>query len=73
MRQVVLNIPDNKYFAFIKHIKSKFTDVQIKEKKPMGKEDLILDDNDNEIMLFSEKSLAEDWLSDEENRWDNVL
>ena len=73
MRQVVVNVPDNKYLAFIKHIKSKFTDVQIKEKKSKVKEDLIIDDSDYEIMLLSEKSLAEDWLSDEDNRWDNVL
>jgi hypothetical protein len=73
MRQVVLNIPDNKYLAFIKHIKSKFADIHIKEKKSKVNEDMIIEDNDYEIMVLSEKSLAEDWLSEEDNMWDNVL
>lgn len=73
MKQVVLNIPDNKYLAFIKHIKSKFTDIQIKEKKSKTKEDTIEEDSTYETMLLSEKSLAKDWLSDEDNRWDEVL
>jgi hypothetical protein len=73
MRQVVLNIPDNKYLAFIKHIKSKFADIQIKEKKSKVNEDMIIEDNNYEIMVLSEKSLAEDWLSEEDNMWDNVL
>jgi hypothetical protein len=72
MKQVVLNIPDNKYLAFINHIKSKFADIQIKEKKSKPY-DVTEDDNTYEIMLLSEKSLAEDWLSDEDNRWDEVL
>jgi hypothetical protein len=33
MKQVVLNIPDNKYHAFINFIKRKITDIQIREKK----------------------------------------
>ena len=61
MKQVVLNIPDNKYLAFINHVKSKFTYIQIEE------------DSTYETMLLSEKSLAEDWLSDEDNKWDEVL
>jgi hypothetical protein len=72
MKQVVLNIPDNKYLAFITHIKSKFVDIQIKERKLTSKE-AIEEENTYETMLLSEKSLAEDWLSDEDNRWDEVL
>ena len=72
MKQVVLNIPDNKYLAFISHIKSKFADIQIKEKKSKTKE-VIEEDSTYETMLLSEKSLAKDWLSDEDNRWDEVL
>jgi hypothetical protein len=72
MKQVILNIPDNKYLAFISHIKSKFADIQIKEKKSKTK-DGIEEDSTYETMLLSEKSLAEDWLSDEDNRWDEVL
>ena len=73
MKQVILNIPDNKYLAFISHVKSQFTDIQIKEKKSKAKKDTIEDDSTYETMLLSEKSLAEDWLSDEDNRWDEVL
>lgn len=73
MRQVVINIPENRYLAFIKHIKSKFADIQIKEKKSKTKEEINTEDTDYEIMLLPKKSLAEDWLSDEDNRWDNVL
>ena len=72
MKQVVLNIPDNKYLAFINHVKSKFVDIQIKEKKSKAK-DVAEEDSTYEAMLLSEKSLAEDWLSDEDNRWDEVL
>ncbi len=72
MKQVILNIPDNKYLAFISHIKSKFADIQIKEKKSKTK-NVIEEDSTYETMLLSEKSLAEDWLSDEDNRWDEVL
>ena len=73
MKQVVLNIPDNKYLAFISHVKSKFTDIQIKEKKSKTKEVVTEEDSTYETMLLSEKSLAEDWLSEEDNRWDEVL
>lgn len=72
MKQVVIDIPDNKYIAFINHVKSKFADIQIKEKKSKIKEDF-KEDSTYDTMLFSEKSLAEDWISDEDNRWDEVL
>ena len=72
MKQVVLYIPDNKYLAFINHVRSKFTDIRIKEKKSITK-DGIEEDSTYETMLLSEESLAEDWLSDEDNRWDEVL
>ncbi len=68
MKQVILNIPDNKYLAFIKHVRSKFTDIQI-----FKTIEVIEEDSTYETMLLSEKSLAEDWLSDEDNRWDEVL
>ena len=72
MKQVVLNIPDNKYLAFIDHVRSKFTDIQIKEKKSKIKGG-IKKDSTWETMILSEKSLSEDWLADEDNRWDEVL
>lgn len=72
MKQVVINIPDNRYLAFINHVKSKFTDIQIKEKKSKTK-DVVREGSTYETTLLSEKGLAEDWLSDEDNRWDEVL
>lgn len=71
MKQVIINIPDNKYLAFINHIKSRFTDIQIEDSNT--KRDYIEDDSTYDNMLLSEKSLEEDWLSDEDNRWDEVL
>ena len=56
MKQVILNIPDNKYLAFINHIKSKFAYIQIKEKKNKTK-DGIEEDSTYETMLLSDKSL----------------
>lgn len=73
MKQVVISIPDNKYRAFISHLKSQFADIQIIEKKSKAEESLIGEDDSYEAMLLSESSLAEDWLSDEDNRWDKVL
>ena len=64
MKQVVLNIPDNKYLDFIKHLKNNFTDIQIKEK---SKEDSIDEGSAYETMLLSENSLAKDWLLPEED------
>jgi hypothetical protein len=72
MKQLILNIPDHKYSAFINFLKSKFSDIHIKStynKTSEVKEEEGL----YEISLLSEKSLAEDWLSDEDERWDEVL
>ncbi len=72
MKQVVLNIPDNKYLDFLSFMKKKFADIQIKERKSVTNE-VMEEDSSYEIMLLSEKSLAEDWLSEEDDRWDEVL
>jgi hypothetical protein len=31
------------------------------------------DDNDNSLYMVSETSLAKEWLSQEDNKWDDVL
>ena len=49
-----------KYISFIKSIKPK---TQIETK----------DTQIDEVTLISERSLSEEWLSDEDNRWDLVL
>jgi hypothetical protein len=41
----------------------------IKPKKEKGEKVLDID----EVTLMSEQTLAEDWLSEEDNRWDKVL
>lgn len=72
MKQLILNIPDHKYTAFINLLKSKFSDIQIKStynKTSEAQEE----EGIYEFSLLSEKSLAEDWLSEEDNRWDEVL
>lgn len=73
MKQLIINIPDNKYLAFLNHIKSKFSDIKIEEKKSAFNEEVAEEESVYEIMILSEKSLAKDWLSEEDNRWDEVL
>jgi hypothetical protein len=74
MKKIVLNIPDDKYFAVIRYIKSKFSDIHIEEKESMrGKYKVEEEDNTTETLLLSEKSLAEDWLSDDDSRWDELF
>ena len=41
----------------------------IKYQDEKGHEDLNID----EVTLMSEQALSEDWLSDEDNRWDKLL
>jgi len=69
-QQFVITINDNvsrdfalNFFKNVNFIKS------IKPKKDKGKKMVEVD----EVTLMSEKSLAEDWLSDEDDRWDKVL
>jgi hypothetical protein len=73
MKQILLTIPDNKYHAFISHIKSMFTDIQIQEEKSKSLNLVSEEESTYETMILAEKSLAEDWLSDEDTRWDEVL
>jgi hypothetical protein len=72
MKQVVLNIPDNKYLDFIKHMRNKFAYIQIKEKKQITNE-LFEEEGTYDTLPLSEKSLEEDWLTEEDCRWDEVL
>ncbi len=69
-----LNLSPEQYNELQEDVKNsrKFADIQIKEKKSKTK-NVIEEDNTYETMLLSEKGLAEDWLSDEDNRWDEVL
>ena len=73
MKQITLYIPDNQYHALIQYIKNKFTNVRITEEKSKPIEEVAEEDSVYETLLLSEKTLAEDWLSEEDNRWDEVL
>lgn len=67
MRQLVLNIPDNKYFPFLKYLRSKFSDIQIKENHTKVNNEVWEEESAYETMLLSEENLAKDWLSPEED------
>ena len=74
MRQLVLNIPDKDYRALLELIRSNFQHVRIKEKQLQEYQEVSTsDDNASDVMLLSEPGLAEDWLSDEDKRWDDIL
>jgi len=72
MKQLILNIPENKYSEILKRLKLEFSDIEIRENIP--NRSIANEEEPNyDILVLSEKSLAEDWLSDEDNRWDEVL
>lgn len=72
MKEAVLTIRDEKYFACMDQVKSKFPDFPIQEKSKT-KEELQIESSNYEILLMAEKSVIGDWLSDNDNRWDDVL
>ncbi|MCF8309384.1 MAG: hypothetical protein K9I68_10280 [Bacteroidales bacterium] len=82
MTILTLKIKDSK-LDFFKELIRNFDFIQLKEeKKDDIKEETPLKDNRNEVnedsqdyqtALLSEKGLAEDWLSEEDERWDQVL
>ena len=72
MKEVTLNIPEKEYNRFIDHIKREFSNIQIKEKRSSDNR-YPEDEITNEVAVLSEKSLAEDWLSDEDDKWDEIL
>lgn len=72
MKQIILNIPENKYPEIIKRLKHEFSDIEIRENLP-DKNIANEEQSDYDIQVLSEKSLADEWLSDEDNRWDEVL
>ena len=74
MKQIIISIPDNKYLAFIEHIKTRFSEIQIDEKREVIKRKRNAEEDDfYDTLLLSEKSLEEDWLSKEDSRWDELL
>jgi hypothetical protein len=60
MKTLVLKIPDNKYQDFIIHVRTMFSDIQIKEKDQKTYDDISESGNTYETMLLSESGLAED-------------
>ena len=73
MKKVVLTIPDKDYPALLKLIRNNFQHIRIQEKTLQEYSKNESDDDTLEVMLLSEPGLAEDWLSDEDKRWDEVL
>ncbi len=73
MKKVIVSIPDKDYPAFIKLVKNNFENIRIKEKDDLKYAFNEADEDTLELMLISEPGLAEDWLSDEDKRWDEVL
>ena len=72
MKQIILNIPENKYPEILKRLKNEFSDIEIRES--LLDRNIANEEQSNyDIQVLSEKSLAEEWLSDEDNRWDEVL
>ncbi len=72
MKQIILNIPENKYPEILKRLKHEFSDIEIRES--LLDRNIANEEQSNyDIQVLSEKSLAEEWLSDEDNRWDEVL
>jgi hypothetical protein len=72
MKQIILNIPENKYPEILKRLKHEFSDIEIRES--LLERNIANEEQSNyDIQVLSEKSLAEEWLSDEDNRWDEVL
>ena len=72
MKQLILNIPDNKYHEILNRLKYEFSGIEIREN--VNERNLANEEQTNyEIRVLSEKSLADEWLSNEDNRWDEVL
>jgi hypothetical protein len=63
--KVLVDVKDNKA-DFILELLNNFSFVKAKA-IPMVKADI------EEVTLIAEESLAEEWLSEDDNRWDKVL
>jgi hypothetical protein len=80
MVRIVIEIPDHRVAFFMELIKNlgikkvqKLSDMEKREQKTNVKESKTDEENIDETIILSEKNLAEDWLSEEDNRWDEVL
>ncbi len=79
MARIIIDIPDNKVAFMLELVKNlgikKVQTIsvnQVQKEKKKSKE-YKMEDAEDETLLISERSLAEDWLSAEDNRWDEVL
>ena len=67
MKQVTLKIPNNLYRTFLKFLQSNFSSIQIIESST-GDSNIVAENRTSyETMLASEKTLAKEWLSKEED------
>ena len=67
MKQLILNIPDSLYNTVLKLLKSRFSDIQIKEETTENTNIISDVEGAYETMLLSEDTLSKDWLSKEED------
>jgi hypothetical protein len=74
IQQIQLLTLSERFFVMEQTLKSIKEDELNHEKQLSNDDALISKSNKKSIShLVSEKSLAKDWLSEEDNRWDNLL
>jgi len=67
MKQLTLKIPNNLYDTFLKFLQNNFSSIEITETNSDGTKVVSEQETTYETMLNSEKVLAKDWLSKEED------
>jgi hypothetical protein len=73
MKQLTLKIPNNLYDTFIKFLQNNFSSIEITETNSDGTKVVSEQETTYETMLNSEKALAKDWLSKEEDEvWEDL-
>lgn len=75
--QEIKRLPLSKKFFVIeetlKSIKKEELNQEVEKTKPNGYDPFNIEELDSNYYSASEKSLAKDWLSKEDNRWDKIL
>lgn len=67
MKQLILKIPNNLYSTIFKYLQSNFSSIQIIESDANDSNVVAENETSYETMLASEKTLAKEWLSKEED------
>ena len=73
MKQLTLKIPNNLYDTFLKFLQNNFPSIEITESNTDNTKVVSEQETTYETMLNSEKALAKDWLSKEEDEaWEDL-